>query len=97
MYEVSLARNEYVEPDNAVTRQTISQRNQMHSYLITDGPFIPILPRERPVATQNNRISDEEQHAATDFFFGPPAKRARVTPPVTTTDNLQQQTLFAAW
>ena len=93
---MSLARKEYVKPDDAVTRQAITQQNQMHSFLITDGPFIPILPRERPVATQNNRITDEEQHAATVRFFGPPAKRARVTPPVATTDNLQQQTLFTA-
>ena len=69
----------------------------MHSFLITDGLFIPIPPRERPVATQNNRILDEEQHAAAVLFFGPPAKRARVTPTVATTDNLQQQTLFTVW
>ena len=96
LYEVSLARKEYVEPDNAVTCQAISQRNQIHSFLITDGPFIPILPRERPVATQNNHITDEEQHTTAVFFFGPPAKRARVTSPVATTDNFQQQTLFTA-
>ena len=93
---MSLTHKEYVEPDNAVTRQAIFQRNQMQSYLITDGPCIPILPRERPVATQNNRISDEEQHAAAILFFGPPAKRARVTPPVTTADNHHQQPLFTA-
>ena len=29
LYEVSLARKEYVEPDDAVTRQAISMRNQI--------------------------------------------------------------------
>ena len=69
----------------------------MQAFLITAGPFIPILPRKRPIATQHNRITNEEQHAASVHFFGSPAKRVTVTPPVTTTDNLQQQTLFAAW
>ena len=86
---MSLAHKEYVESDDAVTSQVIFQRNQMHSYLIIDGPFIPILFRERSVATQNNRILDESQHAAVVLFFGPPAKRARVIPTVATTDNLQ--------
>ena len=90
MYQVNQACKEYVEPDDTVTCQAISQRNQMHSFLITDSPFIPILPRERSIATQNNRITDEEQHTAAVHFFGPPAKRARVTSLVTTTDNLQQ-------
>ena len=57
---------------------------------MTVGPFIPILPRKRPITTQHNRITNEEQHATSVHFFGPPAKRARVTPPVTTTDNFQQ-------
>ena len=93
---MGLARKEYVEPDNAVTRQTISQRNQMHSFLKTVGPFIPILPRKRPITTQHNRITEREQHAASVHIFGPPVKRARVTPPVTTTNNLQLETMFAA-
>ena len=93
--EVGLARKEYVEPDDEVTCQAISQRNQMHSFLTTVRPLIPILPRKKPIATQHNRIKDEEQHAASVYFFGPPAKRTRVTSLVTTTDNLQQQTLFA--
>ena len=92
---MGLAGEEYVKPDDEVTRQAISQRNQMHSFLMTVGPFIPILPRKRTTATQHNRITDEEQHTASVHFFGPPAKRARVTSPMTTTDNLQQQTLFA--
>ena len=96
LHEVSLARKEYVEPDDAIRRQAISMRNQMQSSLITNGPLLPIIPRKRPVAFQDNRISDEEQHVAAVRFFGPPAKRARVTHTVTTTDNLQQQT-FTVW
>ena len=69
LHEVSLARKEYVEPDNEVTRQAISQRNQMQTFLITDGPLIPTIPRDRPVATQDNRISDKEQHAASIQFL----------------------------
>ena len=94
---MGLVRDEYVEPNNEVTRQAIAQQNQMHSFLTTVGPFISILPRKRLIATQHNCITDEEQHATSVHFFGPPAKHARVTPPVTTTDNHQQQTLFATW
>ena len=94
--EVSLARKEYVEPDDEVTRQAISQRNQMQAFLNITGPFVPVPPRDRPVAVQNNRITDEAQRRAAINFFGPPAQRTRVTPSVTTTDNLQQQTLFDA-
>ena len=93
---MSLAQKEYVEPDDEVTRQATSQRNQMQAFLNTTGPFVPIPPRDRPVAVQNNRITDEAQRRAAINFFGPPAKRTRVTPTVTTTDNLQQQTLFDA-
>ena len=63
LYEMSLAHKEYVEPDNTITCQAISMRNQMQSFLITNDPRIPIIPRERPVATQDNCISDDEQHA----------------------------------
>ena len=94
LYEVSLASKEYVEPDDEVTRQAISQRNQIQSFLITNGPLVPIIPRDRPVPTQDNCISDEEQHAASIRVFGPPAMRARVTAPVTTTGNFQQRTMF---
>ena len=48
--EVSMANKEYVDPGDEVTRQATSQRNQMQAFLITDGPFIPIPPRERLVA-----------------------------------------------
>ena len=85
---------EYVEPDDDVTRQAISQRNQIQAFLGITSPFIPPPPRRRPVAVQDNRITDEAQHRAAINFFGPKAKRARVTPTVTTTDTLRQQTLF---
>ena len=87
---MGLARKEYVEPDNEVTCQVTFQRNQMQALLITAGPFIPIPPRDRPFATQNNHITDKAQLVAAIHFFGPPAKCARVTPSMTTTDNLQQ-------
>ena len=92
--EVSLARKEYVEPDNEVTRQDTSQRNQMQAFLNVTGPFVPPPPRDRPVAVQHNRITYEAQRRAAINHFGIPAKRTRVTPVVTTADNLRQQTLF---
>ena len=92
--EVSLAQKEYVEPDDEITRQATLQRNQMQAFLNTAGPFVPTPPRDRPVAIQDNRITNEVQRRAAINFFGPPAKRTRVTPIVTTTNNLQQQTLF---
>ena len=94
MEELSLACKEYVEPDDEVTRQATSQCNQMQAFLNIADPFVPTPQRDRPVAVQDNRITDEAQRHAAINFFGPPAKRARVTPIVTTTDNLQQQTLF---
>ena len=94
--EVRLARMEYVKPDDEVTWQAISQRNQIQAFLGITGPFITPPPRRRPVAVQDNRITDEAQHRAAINFFGPPTKRARVTPSVTTTDTLRQQTLFDA-
>ena len=66
----------------------------MQAFLNTTGPFVPIPPRDRPVAVQDNRITDEAQRRAAINFFGPPAKRTRVTPTVTTTDNLQVASLF---
>lgn len=96
LHEVSLVRKEYVEPYDEVTRQAISQRNQMQTFLITDSPLILTIPRDRPVATQDNRITKEEQLAASIQFFGEPAaKRARITPSAST-NTLQQRTLFTA-
>ena len=88
---------ECVEPDDAVTRQAISMGSQVQSILITNDPLIPIIPQNRPVATQDNCISNEEQHATAIQFFGPSAKRAQITPSVTTTNILLQQTLFTVW
>mmetsp|Transcript_46473 Transcript_46473/g.51810 ORF Transcript_46473/g.51810 Transcript_46473/m.51810 type:complete len:195 (+) Transcript_46473:764-1348(+) len=67
---VRLVHKEYVEPDDAIRRQAISMRNQMQSFLITNSPLLPVIPRKRPVAIQNNRFSDEEQEAAAVRFFG---------------------------
>ena len=72
---------EHVEPDDAVTQQAISQLTQMQAFLGITGPFIPPPSRKRPVAVQDNRITEEAQHRAAVSFFGPnAAKRARVTP-----------------
>ena len=97
---MTLARKEYDEPDSEIVRQAISMRNQMQAFLITDGPFLPVPPRDRPIATQENRISDKEQQAASVRFFGthiPPAKRARVSSIATHTAKFQQRTLFNSW
>ena len=100
MKSVHLARKEYNEPDSDIIRQAISMRNQMQAFLITDRPLLPAPPCDRPIVTQENRISDEEQQAASVRFFGtqlPPTKRARVSSSVTNTANFQQQTLFNSW
>ena len=97
---VNLARKENVEPDSEIVCQAISMQNQMQAFLITDDPLLPIPPRNRPIATQENCISDEEQQAASVRFFGtqiPPTKRARVASSVTNTANFQQRTLFNSW
>ena len=91
---MSLARKEYVEADDEITCQAISQRNQMQTFLGITGPFLPSPKRDRPVATQDNRITNEEQHAAAVQFFGPPTKRTRVTPSVATASTLLQRTMF---
>ena len=95
-----LACKKYFEPDSEIIRQAISMRNQMQAFLITDGPLLPAPPRDRPIATQENRISDKEQQAASVRFFGtqlPPTKRARVSSSMTQTANFQQRTLFNSW
>ena len=94
---VHLARVQYEEPDSDIIRQAISGRNQMEAFLITNGPFLPVPPRKRPVATQDNRISNEDQQAASVQFFGtqlPAPKRARITTTVAQTPLLQQQIRF---
>ena len=97
---VTLARKEYDEPDSEIVRQAISMRTQMQAFLTTDGPFLPVPPRDRPIATQEHRISVEDQQAASVRHFGielRPKKRARVTSTVTDTENYQQRTLFNSW
>ena len=97
---VHLVHKEYVEPDSDIIRQAISMRNQMQAFLITDGPLLPAPPRDRPIATQDNRISDKEQQTASIWSFRtrlPPVKQSRVSPTETHTDNLQQQTLTNSW
>ena len=82
---MSLARKEYVEPANEVTHQAISQRSQMQTFLITNSPLISTIPRDRPFATQDNRITKEDQLEASIQFFGEPAaRRDQVTPSATT-------------
>ena len=49
--EVELARKEYVEPDNAVTRQAIAQRRVMQTFLSIAEPLAPTTPTEQPIAT----------------------------------------------
>ena len=61
---MSLARKEYVEPDDEITRRAISQRNQMQTFFGITGPFLPTPKRDRPVSTQENRITNEQEHAA---------------------------------
>ena len=64
-----LARKEYVEPDDAVTRQAIVQRKLMQIFLSIEDPLVPTTQRDRPVATQENHITEEAQKAATKRFF----------------------------
>ena len=91
-----LASKEYVEPDDEVTWQAISQRNQMQTFLVTDGPLVPTMPRDRPVATQDNHITDKAQVAAHTRFFGRlKEKRTQPTSIVTTATNLLQRKLQA--
>ena len=68
----------------------------MQTFLITDGPLIPTIPQDRPVPTQDNRITKEDQLAASIRFSRKPvARRNQVTPSATTASTLLQQTLFA--
>ena len=67
---VCLARADYEEPDSVIIRQAISQRNQIQEYLPTNGPLVSISARRRPIAIQDNRISEEAQQATTAKFFG---------------------------
>ena len=97
---VRLACINYEEPDSKIIGQAIYMRNQIQSFLITNGPFLPVQPRKTPVATQDNRISVEEQQEAIAQYFGtqlPAARRTWTTASVVHTNNLQQQTLVNTW
>ena len=94
--EVRLACKEYVEPDDVVTRQAIAQRRVMQIFLSIDDPMVPTTPRDRPVATQDNHITDKAQVAAHTRFFGRlKEKRTQPTSIVTTATNLLQRKLQA--
>ena len=93
--EVRLARKDYDKPDDDVTRQAIAQRKVMQTFLNIDGPLVPTTPRDRPVATQDNRITTEAQVAATSKHFGPPKERRRRPPSIVTNATiLLQRTLW---
>ena len=44
----------------------------MLDFLLTNGPFVPAPSRKRPIAVQDNRITEQDQQAATAYFFGTP-------------------------
>ena len=44
----------------------------MQEFLLTNGPLVPVPVRTRPIAVQDNRISEKDQQAATAHFFGTP-------------------------
>ena len=86
LQEVQLARKEYIEPDDAVTRQAIAQRKLMQTFLRIAEPLVPTTPTERPVATQENHITEEAQKAATKRFF-PSSLRQRKQRKTVATDT----------
>ena len=64
-----MARKEYVESDDTVTRQTIAQHKVIQTFLSLDDTLVPTTPRDQPVVTQENRITEEAQIVATKRFF----------------------------
>ena len=58
---VRLARAEHEEPDSATIRQALSQRTQMQEFLLTNGPFVPAPSIKRPIAVQDNPITEQDQ------------------------------------
>ena len=44
----------------------------MQEFLLTNGPFVPAPARARPIAVQDNQITEQDQQAATTHFFGTP-------------------------
>ena len=65
-----MARADYEEPDSAIIRQAHSQRTQIQDFLLTNSPFVPTTSRKRPIAVQDNLITEQDQQAATALFFG---------------------------
>ena len=57
---VCLARAEYEEPDSAIIRQALSLRTQMQDFLLTTAPFVPDPSRKRPIAVQDNPITEQD-------------------------------------
>ena len=94
---------EYEEPSSSIIHQAVSMRNQMQAFLITYGPLLPVPSCKRPIATQDNCISEEEEQAAITQFLEPNYLQQSVLGPLLlwlvliSTDNLQQQTLFKTW
>ena len=58
---VHLAWAEYEEPDSTIIRQALSQRTQMQEFLLITGPFVPAPSRKRPIAVQDNPITEQDQ------------------------------------
>ena len=44
----------------------------MQEFLLTNRPFVPAPARARPVAVQDNQITEQDQQATTVHFFGTP-------------------------
>ena len=102
---VGLAQAEYEEPDSATICQALSQRTQMQEFLLTNGPFVPAPTRTRPIAVQDNQITEQDQQVATAHFFsiplitstnilGPPIRAVLGAVPANTPSIYIQQTLF---
>ena len=70
MFRLALA--EYKEPDSTIIHLALSQRTQIQEFLLTTGPFVPAPSRKRPIAVQDNPITEQDQQAATAYFFGTP-------------------------
>lgn len=69
---VRLALAEHEEPDSAIICQALSQRTQMQEFLLTNGPYVPAPSRKRPIAVQDNPITEQDQQASTAHFFCTP-------------------------
>ena len=42
----------------------------MQDFLLTNGPFVPTPSRKRPIAVQDNPITEQDQQATSAHFFG---------------------------